>query len=316
MLNYSKLLKPAKFPKIFEKGYTICMEKLMQFIKGVLFLSYVFGLYLIVLKKDYLSSLLELPDYVVPIIAFVGIFFVAYRSVISHIKINRLESEFTTIVNHTFRTPLTRVMWFTKELEKDLSMNEKLLYLQNITNATNKVLEIVDLFVGIKNINDTAGYFFEATSLRDIVEKSIVKYREEINKKNISFQVSTFKDVPLLTLDLKKISFVIDTLIENAIFYTPKGGKVLIDSISNAQKLTVYVSDTGIGLGWMDKMRIFSRFFRTKKSILMNPDGMGLKLYLSKIIIRRHKGKLYAKSKGIDKGTVFFVELPYNTTRK
>ncbi len=288
----------------------------MQFVKGVLFLSYVFGLYLIVLKKDYLSSLLQLPDYVVPIIAFVGIFFVAYRAVISHIKINRLESEFTTIVNHTFRTPLTRVMWFTKELEKDLSMNEKLLYLQNITNATNKVLEIVDLFVGIKNINDTAGYFFEATSLRDIVEKSIVKYREEINKKNIAFQVSTFKDVPLLTLDLKKISFVIDTLIENAIFYTPKSGKVLIDSTSDAKKLTVYVSDTGIGLGWMDKMRIFSRFFRTKKSVLMNPDGMGLKLYLSKIIIARHKGKIYAKSKGIDKGTTFFVELPYNTTRK
>ncbi len=288
----------------------------MQFIKGVLFLSYVFGLYLVVLKKDYLSTLLGLPEYIVPTIAFIGIFFVAYRSVISHIKISRMESEFTMIVNHTFRTPLTRIMWYSKELEKDLSMNERLLYLQNITNATNKVLEIVDLFVGIKNINDTAGYFFEATSLRDIVEKSIVKYREEINKKNIAFQVSTFKDVPLLTLDLKKITFVIDTLIENAIFYTPKGGKVLIDSISDSKKLTVYVSDNGIGLDWIDKMRIFSRFFRNKKSVLMNPDGMGLKLYLSKIIVARHKGRIYAKSKGPDKGTTFFLELPFNTKKK
>jgi signal transduction histidine kinase len=58
-------------------------------------------------------------------------------------------------------------------------------------------------------------------------------------------------------------------------------------------------------------MRIFSRFFRSKKSILANPNGMGLRLYLSKQIIARHYGNLYAKSKGEGKGTTFFLELPF-----
>jgi signal transduction histidine kinase len=47
-----------------------------------------------------------------------------------------------------------------------------------------------------------------------------------------------------------------------------------------------------------------------KRAVLMNPDGMGLKLYLSKQVIARHKGRIYAKSKGVNRGTTFFVELP------
>ena len=112
-------------------------------------------------------------------------------------------------------------------------------------------------------------------------------------------------------MDLKKISFVIDTLIENAIFYTPKDGKILIECIAHPKYLTLYVSDSGMGLSLMDKIRIFSRFYRNKRGVLANPDGMGLRLYLSRQIIARHHGKLYAKSKGEGQGTTFFLELPF-----
>lgn len=291
------------------------MEKAGQIAKVVFFVIYIVALFFLTLENIYVSSMLGLPDYIIPLISLIGVIFMCYHYISSYIRMNKLEYEFTSVVNHTFRTPLTRIIWISQELEKDLSRNEKMLNLQNITNATNRVLEIVDLYAGIKNINDTAGYFFEATSLRDIVERTLVKYREEINKRNIIFQVSTFKDVPMLTLDLKKITFVIDALIENAIYYTPKGGKVLIDSISDAQKLTIYVSDNGIGLGVLDKMRIFSRFYRNKQAVLMNPDGTGLKLYLAKMIIKRHKGKIYAKSHGKNKGSTFFIELPFNRGR-
>lgn len=288
------------------------MEKIGQVARALFFIAYVFGLFYLALENAYISDMVGIPKYILPSLCLVGLIFICYRYIYSYVRMDKLEYEFTSVVNHTFRTPLTRIMWYAKELEKDLSHNERMLYVQNMTNAANRVLEIVDLYAGIKNINDTAGYFFEATSLRDIVERTIVKYREEINKHEVSFQVSTFKDVPLLTLDLKKITFVIDTLIENAILYTPKGGKVLIDSISDGKKLTFYVSDNGMGLTWMDKMRVFKRFYRSKKAVLMNPDGTGLKLYLAKKIIKRHKGKIYAKSAGPEKGAVFFVELPLN----
>ena len=262
-------------------------------------------------KNEMISEMFNLPPYMVVSIAMASALAIGLKFIHLYYKNNRIEYEFTSIVNHTFRTPLTRVMWYSKELEKDLPTKDRLLYVQDITNATNKVLEIVDLFAGIKSINDRSGYYFEATSLRDIVERTIMKYREEINKKGIKFNVSTFKDIPLLTIDLKKISFVVDALIENAIFYTPKDSKVVIDAVSSKKnKITLYVTDSGMGLTWIDKMRVFQRFFRSKRAILMNPDGMGLKLYLSKQIIKRHKGRIYARSKGKDKGTTFFMELP------
>lgn len=281
-----------------------------QLSKGLFFFIYLLGIFYLIYNNDSLSLIYGLPLSVIPIICFTSISYIGIKFIFLNLKVKNLEYEFTSIVNHTFRTPLTRIMWLLKELERDMPQSEKMLYLQNITNASNKILDIVDLVAGIKNLNNTSSYFFEAMSIRDVVEKSIVKYREEINKKNLKFQVSTFKDIPLLTLDIKKITFVIDALIENAIFYTPKNGEVGVDSIMRDNKITLFVGDTGVGLTMVDKMRIFSRFYRNKKAVLMNPDGMGIKLYLSRQIIRRHDGRMYAKSKGIDKGTTFFVELP------
>jgi signal transduction histidine kinase len=286
------------------------MKNGSQFMKGFFTLLYLLGIFYLTLNNASFAQMLKIPLYVIPALSALSIVLIGYRLISLYLSVGKLEREFTLIVNHVFRTPITSIMWFTKELEKDLPQQEKLLYLQSMENITNKILSIVDIFAGIKDINDISGYFFEATSLREIVEKSITKFREEINKKNITFQVPTFKDIPLLTVDLKKISFVVDTLIENAVFYTPKNGKVLIECIAEKEKISLYVSDTGIGLSMIDKMRIFSRFYRSKRAKSLYTDGMGLRLYLSKQIIKRHKGNMYAKSIGENKGTTLIVELP------
>ena len=288
------------------------MEKLWQFIKGFLVILCLFAIFYLALRYQYFSNLFGLPLWVIPFISFLLILYIGYSFIDLYLNKNEVEHEFTTIVNHTFRTPLTRISWITKELEKDLPQNERLTYIQNLNNATSRLVEIVDLIAGIKSIGDKTGYTFEATSLRDIVEKSIVKYREEINKKNLTFQVPTFKDIPLLTADLKKITFVIDSLVENAIVYTPKGGKIIVDCISKNNKLTLAVADSGPGLSLQDKFKIFSKFFRAKNATLVYPDGMGLRLHLSKQIVARHHGRIYVKSKGRNKGSTFFLELPFS----
>lgn len=243
-----------------------------------------------------------------------GILLVLYVFVRFYIKNKKTEYEFTSIINHTFRTPLTRINWISKELERiDVSGEEKLLYIQSLKNATDKLLEIVDLIVGSKDIRNIHEYSLQQTSFRNIVEESIKRYREDINKKNIAFKVSLFNDIPLLSLDIKKISFAVDTIVENAIIYTPKDGGIIIDCVLKSNnKLLFYVADTGIGLSFYDKMKIFGKFYRSAKAVSCYPDGMGLRLYLSKQIIKRHNGQIYAKSKGKDKGTVFFIELPIN----
>lgn len=241
---------------------------------------------------------------IIILLLFVWLLFRSYR------RERKLEYEFTSIANHAFRTPLTRINWISKELEKDLPQKEKMEHLQSLENANSKLLEIVDQIVGLRNIESTSGYFFKATSLRDIIENSFKKYREEINRKNITFKVPSFTNIPMLTIDAKKIGFVIDTIVENAILYTPKDGKIFIECILKRKNLVLYVEDSGLGLSQKDKMNLFSRFYRGRRAKLASPDGMGLRLYLAKDIIERHHGKIKAKSKGINKGATFILKLP------
>lgn len=262
-------------------------------------------------ENKQITSSYNLPIFLIPSIFFISVIFISYQNILFKIKGEELEEEMISIINHTFRTPLTSIIWNIKELEQNITQNEKISHLQQINNSVTKVLNVVDILVGIKNVKNTSGYIFQATSIREIIEQSIKKYSAKINKKNITFQVSAFKDIPLLTVDLNKISFVIDTIIENAISYTKQEGKILIDCISNSEKLTLFISDTGIGLRFYDKIMIFSKFYRSKQAKLMNTDGMGIKLYLSKEIIKRHNGKIYAKSNGSNKGSTFFIELPF-----
>lgn len=293
-------------------SYTLYMARIINFVKNFFTIIYIIVIFFLMLNNKKLTELYNLPTWIIPAVFFISVLYISYQYIKYKINSEKLEHEIISIINHTFRTPLTSILWYSKELEKDIPQNEKLLYLQNINNGANKLISLVDIIVGIKNIKNTSGYFFEAVSIREITEKSLKKYRENVNKKNITFQISIFRDIPLLTIDLKKISFVIDSVIENAISYTKKDGKIIVDCISCPNKITLFISDTGIGLNIIDKIMMFKKFYRSKKAKLMNTDGMGLKLYLSKQIIIRHKGKIYAKSNGPDEGTTFFIELPFN----
>lgn len=287
------------------------MYKFKQIVNSLVFISFLIVILSLALNHKDIANSYNLSFFVIPVFCLISLLYIGYKYTRLELHTGKLEHEFTSIMNHTFRTPLTKVMWFTKELEKDMPQKDRLTFLQNIENSTTRVLDIIDLLVGIKEVRDISSYVFQATSMREVIEKSINKYREEIKNKNIIFQVSTFADIPLLSIDLKKISFVIDTLIENAVLYTPSGGKILIDCISKKKKLLLYVSDTGMGLTFIDKMRIFSRFYRSPRAVTINTDGMGIRLYLSGQIISRHHGRIYAKSKGKNKGATFFVELPF-----
>ena len=277
--------------------------------------SFILGLGLLVFVSFFHQELLERyeanPYWIIGIIGVLSIYLI-HKYFHANTRASRLERDFTLTVNHTFRTPLTRILWRIKEVTKEATpIKQKEAEIQNIAIDANKILEIVDLYAGVKNIKETSGYFFKAVSLRDILEESLAKYREEINKKNLKLQVPTFADVPMITLDRVKIAFVIDTIIENAIKYTSSNDSISIEYEANSSKITLIVSDTGIGLGPGAKLRLFSKFYRSKGAILKNPDGAGLKLYLAKQIVKRHKGRLYAKSKGKEKGASFFLTLPF-----
>ncbi len=229
------------------------------------------------------------------------------------LKHNKTEASFLSIVNHTFRTPLTRIKWQSDALKPDLSYEAQAEIARTISTTVNHVLEIIDTLSGIKDVHNSASYDLKAVSIREFIETGIGKYRTNITDKKLTFNLPTFNTMPLLTVDTKKISFVIEALLSNAIFYSKGGGIIDIRCIVKKRKLTLSIEDRGIGLSWKDKNNLYERFYRGNRALKMNTDGMGLSLYLSKEIIHRHHGAISVYSKGKDQGSTFSITLPIHT---
>lgn len=242
----------------------------------------------------------------------ISLIWILIKYIYTFLNSKNIETDFTKIINHTFRTPLTRTLWLLQEITKAQDKNERDIYIKDVQNSTEKLLTIVDTFLGIKDINNMSGYVFRAVSLREIVETSLDKLSTEIKQKNITVNVPLFEDVPLLTVDLKKISFVINAVIENAVTYSLPNQSIEITCKVLNNKIIFSVADAGLGISIIEQGKIFKKFYRSKRAQKIHPDGLGLSLYLSKIIIKRHHGKIYAYSQGANKGATFYIEIKLN----
>jgi signal transduction histidine kinase len=247
---------------------------------------------------------------VIPAISLVVICFIILVFLYREVENNKIQNEFIAIVTHKFRTPLTGIRWTINMLQKDLTLLEKKDLLLEMQKANERLMEIVDLLVGFAKFDKKLEYAFEAVSLREIAAVSLNKYSAMIKSKDIKFSIESDRELPMVIIDKAKVQFVADMLVDNAIKYTPKGGSVTVSFDMTDKFVTLKVTDTGIGMGFFDSHRLFRHFFRAKNAKLMDTEGLGLGLYTAKTIITHHKGKLWATSPGIDKGSTFYMQLP------
>jgi signal transduction histidine kinase len=124
-----------------------------------------------------------------------------------------------------------------------------------------------------------------------------------------NFQIEFELDFPTVYADPALIEEVLTNLIDNAIKYSPKGGKITISGRKTGKEVGVTVADEGIGIPKEDMERIFERFQRTDRSVVRKVKGIGLGLYICKSIIEAHGGRIEVASK-VGKGSQFTFILP------
>lgn len=221
-----------------------------------------------------------------------------------------VEKSFTSIVNHTFRTPLTRIKWMSDSLKPETTLAEQMEIAKNISYSTNHLLEIVDTLAGIKDLNNGSVYAMKTISLREIIEDGIAKFNNPINQKKLKLQIPAFNSIPLFTADTKKISFAIHSVLENAIWYSKPEGTISIEASVSGSSINLSIHDDGMGMNWKDRRNVGDRFYRSTEAVKMNTDGMGLSLYMAKKIMEMHGGSISFKSGGRDRGSVFYISIP------
>jgi two-component system sensor histidine kinase VicK len=120
--------------------------------------------------------------------------------------------------------------------------------------------------------------------------------------------------LPKIRFDSERIKLALQNLVDNAIAYTPSGGKVEVSLKRKKNCVEVAVKDTGVGIPKEQASRVFSKFFRGSNVVKLDTEGTGLGLYITKNIIEKHGGKIWFESKE-GKGTTFYFTLPFKSPK-
>ncbi|MCQ9205162.1 MAG: HAMP domain-containing histidine kinase [Omnitrophica bacterium] len=225
--------------------------------------------------------------------------------------ISKAKSDFISSVSHELRTPLTSVKGFSSLLVDDkfgkLSEEAKKRLLR-IDENVNKLMDIVNTLLDISRIESgKTEVKIAPCEIAKLIEDVADFLTPQIKAKELVLNFNAPKGLNLY-MDKNLIERVLINLINNAIKFTPKGGKITIKCEQNGNEAIISVSDTGYGIKKDDLEKLFQEFYRVNNPDTLKEKGSGLGLSLVKRIVNTHNEKIWVESE-FGKGTTFFFTL-------
>jgi signal transduction histidine kinase len=237
------------------------------------------------------------------------------------VELARTKDEFLALVAHELRNPLSvitsTVALFDEEIY-ELSAEQQRGYLATIARSAHRLSVMTGDLLDLARLESGHLAMHPAdTDLADIIDQAVSTAGPAAASKDLTIAVYTDAHLPVCA-DADRLLQVADNLINNAIKYTPAGGKISIaahrrSGHDGVQSITWDVTDTGIGIPAADRPRLFRRFYRASTALQHRIPGTGLGLVISRAIIERHQGSItVAEHDG--PGTTFHIHLPVTTT--
>ena len=225
---------------------------------------------------------------------------------------------FVSNVSHELRTPLTSVKSYLESLD-DGALSEPVApdFVKVSLNETNRMMRMVTDLLSLSRIdNETSQLDIELTNFTAFItfilnrfDKIKSQSQEDTKKYEL---IREYPITPIwVEIDTDKMTQVIDNILNNAIKYSPDGGKIKVGMKTTDAQLIISISDEGLGIPKKDLPRIFDRFYRVDKARSRAQGGTGLGLAIAKEIVKQHKGFIWAKSE-YGKGSTFTIVLPYD----
>ncbi len=221
------------------------------------------------------------------------------------------QRQFAADASHELRTPLAVVMASADLLQNDPSIKSPFLkqVIEDVRDEVKKMTKLVsDLLVVARSDNKALKLKPQKFNLSSLIEQTARLMQPLADQKKIDLQAANLPKVEIQA-DEQKIRQLVLILVDNAVKYTPEGGKVRVRYESTEKgKVRFAVSDTGIGIAKEDQAKVFDRFYRVDKARSREMGGNGLGLAIAQEIVLLHKGRIWIQSE-LGKGTTFFVEL-------
>jgi len=228
--------------------------------------------------------------------------------------VERMKTEFVSLAAHQLRTPLSAIKWTLKMmLDGDMGKisKEQKELLQKSYDSNERMIDLINDLLNVSRIEE-GRYVYDPKfiCLEDLLGPVIESYRREAKKKGIKIEFKKpEKKTPKIKMDGEKMQLSITNLIDNAVRYTSKGGRVDISLKRERGCVKFTVKDSGIGIPKDQQGKLFTKFFRAANAIRKETDGSGLGLFICKNIVEAHGGKVWFESEE-GKGSIFYLSLP------
>jgi PAS domain S-box-containing protein len=222
-----------------------------------------------------------------------------------------LRSAFLSMLGHELQTPLSIIKGYTSTLARsDARWNKKTLRegLQVIEEECDRLSKLVNRLLLASRIESRTVTLKKEPVQLSVMAAKVIRRLETVTA-NHQFEVDFEPDFPELNADPDRMEEVLTNLVDNAIKYSPKGGRISVTGRADAGSIRVTVSDEGIGIPHREQGRVFERFRRGESSHVQKVRGMGLGLYICKSIVEAHGGRIEVASEA-GKGSRFTFTLP------
>lgn len=219
--------------------------------------------------------------------------------------LNKRKDEFIGFASHELRTPLATLKGF-MEIAEEGGMPVELMF-PKVKKQVERLEGIISDLLDISRIQ--AGKLelvFKRTSLLSLLKDSI----DMVDISNHHLEIRYPAEDINVCVDSQKISQVIVNIISNAVKYSDKNTSIYLKAESMGDQVEIRVTDEGRGIAEEDLKRIFEQYYRAK-STPRDTTGIGLGLFISKVIIEAHAGRIWAESE-LGKGTTFTIQFPVN----
>ena len=223
---------------------------------------------------------------------------------------------FVSNVSHELRTPLTSVKSYLEALDEG-ALTEPIApdFIKVSLDETNRMMRMVTDLLHLSRIdNETSHLDVELINFTAFITFILNRF-DQIRGQDEEKKYELVRDYPItsvwIEIDTDKMTQVIDNILNNAIKYSPDGGKITVTMKTTDDQMILSISDQGLGIPKQDLPLIFDRFYRVDRARSRAQGGTGLGLAIAKEIIKQHKGFIWAKSE-YGKGSTFTIVLPYD----
>lgn len=230
------------------------------------------------------------------------------------LELDKVKTEFISVAAHQLRTPLSGVKWTLDMVLSDTLgsvNNEQKSFLMKCYESNERMIVLINDMLGADRIDSgKLKYRFVPTQIFDLMDNVLFEMASLVSQKKLRMSfVNKSRNLPLVLIDAEKMRAAVQNLLENAVKYTPENGWIEINFQVVGNFVEVSIKDNGIGIPEEDQKNIFSRFFRAKNAIKVEPDGSGLGLFIAKGLIEKHGGRLWFESK-VGEGATFSFTIP------